>query len=367
MQTSHGGSAFMTFNEFWVRWRREILQGAALFVAVVAVGMGIVYLVHQAKSRIVTGVTGLASSLEGLHGLAQQFDAPGRTHGYPLDWRGHLSAGQTLWIRDFNGPVVLEPATGTEAVIHSERSWTGTDSAAVRVVFTTSGTGVTACVLTSDSAATCGPEGRYESNVRDGHANVAVKFTVSVPKGVRVNASTVSGDVTGGAVGGPVDVTTVNGDVTLGSTAGPLSVTATNGDVSVTAASGPVRVKGVNGDIKLAVTRLTDDITVETVNGDITLNVPAGINAVLDADSKVGDVTSAFPLVTPPGATERPGVGSHVQSAIGTGGPLLKLHTIRGDVAVEKLAPGAPAAPAAPGAATPAPPRPGTRVIVRPR
>jgi hypothetical protein len=302
-------------NDFWLKWRREIVRGGVLFVAVVAVGLWATNLVRGGRARVMSGLKNT------LGALSVDFDAPGRTHGDTWQWRGTLSSTQTIRIRNMNGPIAVERTAGNHAEVFAEKSWEHSAPQSVRLVALPGPSGVTICALWGDQAS-CDPEGRYEGLGGGGHRNdVAVRFKVLVPKGVAA------------------DVTTMNGSLQITGVSGALNASTLNGGIQAEVAGGPVTVKTVNGAIEATLGALAPGgARIETLNGSVTVRLPEHVNATLDAASVVGRVLADLPLQLR--GTIDP---KHVRGSLGTGGPTLHVSTVNGEIRLLQMGSAMPA------------------------
>src|SRR2546428_303399 len=199
-------------------------------------------------------------------------------------------------------------------------------------LFAVGGGGVTICALWGKGGRNCGAEGDYEwGSLR--HNSVRVHFTVRVPRGVKVDAFTVNGDVTVAGASAPVKAQTVNGEIKAQTSAGPLEV------------------QNVNGSVQAAISGFAEPgkVEVKTVNGAVTLELPATLNAELEATTLAGSVDTDFPLTASQGILPR-----RFHGTIGTGGRTIQVETLHGSIQVRKLPPPAPPRPRPP--APPVPP-----------
>src|SRR5207247_2048573 len=194
------------------------------------------------------------------------------------------------------------------------------------------GDGVTICALWQSGRSHCGAQGDYEAGSLRRNS-VRVQFTVRVPRGVKVDAFTVNGDVTVAGASAPVKAQTVNGEINAQTSAGPLEVQNVNG-------SGHAAISGFAEPGK---------VEVKTVNGAVTLELPATLNADLEATTLAGSVDTDFPLTASQGILPR---RSH--RTIGTGGPTIQVETLHGSMQARTLPPQAPPRPRPP--APPVPP-----------
>jgi hypothetical protein len=230
-------------------------------------------------------------------------------------WKGRIPAGQAIEIRGINGGIRAAAGSGPEvevtAVKHAHKS--NPDDVKIEVVTHADG-GVTICAVypgRHGSTNSCDAGGHGDNNMEDN--DVSVEFTVTVPGGVRLVATTVNGDVGADNLGAQVEATTVNGSVDV-STRGAAEATTVNGSIRVRMG-----------------TVMTDDATFTTVNGDITVSMPAGLACDFEANTVNGSIESAFPVTV--SGRMKP---TSVRGTIGTGGKQLKLTTVNGSIALQK-------------------------------
>ncbi len=229
-------------------------------------------------------------------------------------WSGRIEAGKTLEIRGVNGAVAVERATGAEAEVVAHKTGRRSDPADVEIVVVPHDGGVTICAVypaVDGRENECEPGGGHNST-RDN--DVEVEWTVKVPDDVKLGAYTVNGDVTVREVGAEVRAGTVNGDV----------------DVST---RGVAEASTVNGSIRAVLGRgdWTGAMEFSTVNGGITVEVPDGFNATVEASTVNGDIETDFPI------TVQGRFGSRrLRGTIGTGGRDLELETVNGSIRLVK-------------------------------
>jgi len=160
----------------------------------------------------------------------------------------------------------------------------------------------------ADKANQCGRGRSYRMNTQNN--DVSVNFTVEVPAGVELDVVTVNGAVDVERVQGAVDAVTVNGDITI----------ETEGAASATT---------VNGSIEARVGELTHDTEFESVNGGITLWLPAGVSADVDATTVNGNIETDFPITIKGRWGPRSASGE-----IGGGGVNLEITTVNGSIKI---------------------------------
>lgn len=268
-------------------------------------------------------------------------------------WRGTLPARALLTVRNYNGPIDVRPASGTQAEMRAEKR-TNRGGGDIRdVAFeiqTGSGGDVTICAVYRDNNP-CDDNSRHSDDDRGGRRYVTVGITVLVPRGTQVKVATGNGAVSVERVGGDVQAATGNGRVNVTGTDGGVRVSTGNGDVSVVGAKGAVRVstgngrvnvstsdgpveaRTGNGDIDVSMTQLkaNDDMTFSTGSGGVRVTLPSGYNGELDATTGNGELQSDFDLKIQGRMNPR-----HIRATIGDGGPRLRLTTGNGRLEVRK-------------------------------
>lgn len=162
----------------------------------------------------------------------------------------------------------------------------------------------------------------------------SVEVIVKVPRDTKLDVNTADGRVS---------VTGTRGEMRIHTGDGAIDGTNLDGRLIASTGDGPIRVAGRFDEIDLH----TGDGTVEdaampgstvasqwsvrTGDGGVTLRLPDGFKADLEADTGDGGVTLNVP-VTVSGSVSR----SHVRGALNGGGGLLKVHTGDGSIRVDR-------------------------------
>ncbi len=141
----------------------------------------------------------------------------------------------------------------------------------------------------------------------------SVSFQVWAPRATALALSARNGGVAVHAMRGESRFTTENGGVTLDDVGGQVVGTTRNGGVHV-------RLSGARWE--------GAGLDVETTNGGVTLAVPAGYSAALEAHTVNGGIRTD--LATP--TQERR--SRELRTTLGGGGPLLRLRTVNGGVRI---------------------------------
>lgn len=221
----------------------------------------------------------------------------------PFSYDGPLRAGQTLTIRDVNGPVRVR--TGDRFSVRATKTAHRGDPNAVAIKVEPGPNGTVVCVrYAPDLNRGCGDR----SN--DTHDNdTSVAFDVTVPRGVTLDASSVNGDVDV-VNDGPSDATSVNGNVRV-----------SGRDVR--------RAITVNGSVTVDILdRTRGELTAKTVNGAIDVTLPHGSGLTVDASTVNGDIHAPGMTATHP----QYGPGASLHGTLGDGGRRLNLDSVNGSI-----------------------------------
>jgi hypothetical protein len=234
-----------------------------------------------------------------------------------FEWTGRLARGKTIQVWGITGDVLASTAPGDEVMVTAvKREGRRGNPDDVRIEVVEHDDGVTICALYPtgrrgrENECLAGGGGHNETRDND----TRVEFTVRVPAGVRFDAGTVNGDVEVRNLQSDTEVRTVNGGV----------------DVST---SGYAEASTVNGSIDAVIgsTSWPGHVDFRTVNGGITLELPAGAGADVEAETVNGDITSDFPLTVSGRFGPR-----RLRGTIGAGGPALSLQTVNGSIRIRK-------------------------------
>src|SRR3989454_10933425 len=178
-------------------------------------------------------VTNLPVALRNLRSEFSRDDGgAGRSTGATWTYRSKLGAKQWVWIRNTRGSVIVQPARGDSLEVSSVKTYRSSDPASVRLVAVPYDGGIAICAVW-DSDSGCAPgHGDIEMRSRR-HNDVAVDFTVRLPRGASLGATTMVGDVHVAGAQGPLVIHTMSGDVDVATAKGPVKVESMNGDVRV--------------------------------------------------------------------------------------------------------------------------------------
>ena len=241
-------------------------------------------------------------------------------------WNEALPAGATLHLRDLNGAVRVRPSSTGQVALHASKRWSRGREKDVHFATTQSGNDYYVCALWG-KATQCDAAGygrrresilmrllsllSFRSSTR---TDMSVDFDVTIPAGVRLDASTVNGNVE--AIG----------------TTNAVRVSTVNGSIHATGASS-LAAHTVNGSVELTLDQLgaTDSIRAESVNGNVTIDVPAAFEGRVELKTVNGSVGSDLPVATM-GSLAR----HQLSGAVGSAPRMISLATVNGSVRLIK-------------------------------
>lgn len=253
----------------------------------------------------------------GAMALAAPADAQQRrTEPEAFTWSGRVPDGRWIMIRNVNGSVDVSPSTTDRVEVVASRHTRRGDPEHVRFEVKKFGAGeqdVVVCALWGDQSS-CDESGYRGRNNSRGN-EVSVEFRVRVPRGVKIAAYSVNGEVRVRDAGGEVDAGTTNGSVIVSSAGGPVNAETTNGSVRAT----------------MGAFNLTSDLNFSTTNGSVIAEFVGDINAEVDLRTVNGRYSTDFPVTISGRIDPR-----RLRATLGKGGPRISLHTTNGNVELRR-------------------------------
>jgi len=126
---------------------------------------------------------------------------------------------------------------------------------------------------------------------------------------------------------------TKNGGVSAQLVQGTMEFRATNGGISLDRVGGDVRAETTNGGVNARLTGSTWNgrgLDLATTNGGVSLSIPRGYNARLETGTVNGGMSVDFPV------TVQGRIGKHLETQLGSGGPLVRVVTTNGGVKISQ-------------------------------
>lgn len=234
-------------------------------------------------------------------------------------WNAPVSAPSTVFVRNTNGTVEVQPATDGNVRVTAAVRWRrGDPKRDVKFATVNGADGPTICAMWDGG--TCSSSAYHSSGSGlsgrlFGHAtDASVTFTVLVPTGVKV------------------DVTTINGSIGVAATA-PVRAHSVNGTIKVATSVGPVDAETVNGNVDVRMTTLGADgpVRAKSVNGSASAYLPEKFDGAVEMTTVLGSITSDFA-----GGALTDGNKKFV-ATLGTGGRSVNVETVTGSAALHKL------------------------------
>ena len=193
-------------------------------------------------------------------------------------WARAVRIGSVVRVANITGDIRVVGADVERVELVARRRGTSDDRDA-RVVVREHADGVTICAL-RNGGGRCEDDGIEDDDDRGrrwDRDRASYDLEVRVPRRMRVDASSVSGDVAVSGTALDVRAASVSGDIALEHirATGRVRATSVSGDVTAdleaVARETEMEVKSVSGDVRLAMPRATGfDLEMSTVSGDLT-------------------------------------------------------------------------------------------------
>lgn len=248
-------------------------------------------------------------------------------------WQGRIDSGKWFRLSSINGPVSIEASKDNMVHVRAEKILNRGNVTDVAFQVIQSDGDIRVCALWRQD--TCDEDGLHSrsNNRNDDRRNVEVRFTVSVPRGVRVSAGTVNGEMRVRNVTSEVRASTVNGRVEVRNVGGQVRANTVNGAVAVSTSNGPVSASTVNGSIDVSMSSIArdGDLKFSTVNGNVIVEMPSSINADVSVGTVHGSISSEYPVQISGKFGPR-----RAEGRIGQGGRRLDVSTVNGRVELKK-------------------------------
>ena len=248
-------------------------------------------------------------------------------------WDGRVDAGHWMSVFNINGPVDFLPSSDNMVHLVAEKRYNGREPDDIHFEVVQAGGNVTICAIWNNNSRCEDGEMSSYRNRGNNENHTSVRFTVRVPRSVKVGAHSVNGTVSVRDVGAEVRANSVNGTVTVRNTTGPVRANTVNGGVDVTTSAGPVSAETVNGnvDARMATLQGDEDMDFKTVNGSVSIYVPARFDARFRFDTVHGAIDSDFPMTISGKWGPR-----HASGTIGNGGRDIHASSVNGSIELRR-------------------------------
>jgi len=135
-------------------------------------------------------------------------------------------------------------------------------------------------------------------------------------------------------VGTELDLSTTNGGISVTGVRAAVEVRSTNGGIRLEDVEGSVRARTTNGGVQAFFSpgaALQHDTDLQTTNGAVSLHLPAGVSARIEASTRNGGITTDFPI------TVEGRLGRNLSGVLGEGGPEIRIRTTNGAVRIRRI------------------------------
>lgn len=259
-------------------------------------------------------------------------------------WQGRLSDGGVLTVKNIVGDISVIESRDDRVEVRAEKRTRGrADPGAVSFDVREGPSSATICTVYRGESA-C-ENGRFTDT------RVVVRYTIAMPRGVRLRASTGNGRLSVERAGGQVELSTGNGAIHVGETDGSVTASTGNGDLEiegahgpvhassgngrifVSTASGPVSASTGNGDIDVRMQALSTDADMDFSSGSgaVRITLPPDFNGDVDASTGSGDLRTDFAIKLTGRLDPQ-----HMRGTIGSGGRVIRLSTGSGRLEIRK-------------------------------
>lgn len=237
-------------------------------------------------------------------------------------WEKALAAGSMVRLHNLNGDITVTAGTGDRVEIVGVKRGNRRYFDNVTIEIVEASDGIVACAMFDDADMECSENGMRSRGRGDRDRDwddVSIDMQVRLPRGMRLSAGSVSGDVRVTGAEGDVRVSSVSGDVEA------LRIKASS-----------VRATSVSGDVLVSVDALSGDGSLHftSVSGDVIAELPKDLNADVSMRTVSGSLDTEFPI-TLNGRMRR----SSLEARIGQGGRELNVTTVSGDVTLRTVKP----------------------------
>jgi hypothetical protein len=261
--------------------------------------------------------TTLATAAILLLGAARSAWSQGRIEREAFTWAGVIPEGRWINVRNLRGSIEVTRGGDKVEVIALRRTRRG-DPDFVRFEvqkYGPSDQNVLICALWGDNSDCSEDSYRSRTDRRSRDNDVTVDFSVRVPRGVKVGAHTVNGEVRVDDAAAEVDAESVNGSVIVSTVGGPVNAHTTNGSVRAT----------------MGKFDLNSDLSFSSINGSVVVEFTGDINADVELATTNGRFLSDFPVTITGRIDPR-----RLRATLGKGGPRIRLMTVNGNVELRK-------------------------------
>ncbi|MEM6453861.1 MAG: DUF4097 family beta strand repeat-containing protein [Acidobacteriota bacterium] len=162
--------------------------------------------------------------------------------------------------------------------------------------------------------------------------SVSVRYTLTVPRGAAVDATSTNGAVVISDLDGAAKLRSTNGSIKVDGLGGTLDAGTTNGSITAYGVRSTASASTTNGSIKVEITggSLDGDAELRTTNGSVTLMLAADTRATIEARTRNGRVRTTNLTMPSDAVVEKRSMAFDHNG----GGPRISLRTTNGSIRV---------------------------------
>lgn len=233
-----------------------------------------------------------------------------------------LSPGVRVDVSSISGPVEIKTSEGHTAEVHIVRTARNREDLLLKK-FIIEHTPDSLIVRSEDER-----QGRGSRQVQ-----IRERVVLELPRQIELTVKSISGPVTAGNIGGPMQASSISGPVTVGNVGDAVKLSSISGSVRLGSVAGHLSASSLSGNLSVALTRLDRrGIQLSSISGTVELRFEEDLNADLDATNISGRVHLDVPNVTFRGAAD----GSNVRARIGSGGSTISISSVSGSIRLER-------------------------------
>lgn len=141
----------------------------------------------------------------------------------------------------------------------------------------------------------------------------SVEYRITVPRAVSLD-----------------QIKLINGGLSISGVAGSVTASAVNGSIKAEKLGGHADLSTVNGRLSADFNHISaaNAISLSSVNGPITLSIPSGAGATLNARNQSGGIESEF------GQATRGDGGQELHTRVNLGGADIQVHNVNGGISI---------------------------------
>ena len=250
-------------------------------------------------------------------------------------------AAPDITLATFDGAIQVRPWDRPEVLVEIEKRGSDKEAVAgIQVVSESKGDAISVDVRK--------PASEKEFIGLGIHQSTSAKLIASVPRGSKLMLTTRDGAITVERIDGRLELRTDDGSVRVSEAPGDVTIVTRDGSITLERVAGRIDARTGDGSIRLTGapssllletrdgsvvvraerdTTMQSDWSVRSGDGSVTIELPEGFAAEIDAETQDGSVRTDLPVSGASAEKKR-----HLRGKLGAGGKLLKVRTGDGSI-----------------------------------